>query len=138
MKKAALKKTFKKQATREAAADLILKGTGYPTKVQGAIKTLAAHLNSTESKAAIPDPGKERQSKIADVYESVTNYLQFLREQIMLLDAAHQSPYEMPDMAWTFVELTKKIDKLEDLKEQWFNLDNPKKEKTQTEMEKAA
>ena len=114
--KASEVKAFERQAKTTRAAFKKLSDMQDSEKVK-------AYLAAQDA-ADYPSLEQKRWSKISDIYENITNYLSFLKGQISLLDAAQASdlPFDMPDLAWTFVELDKKIEKIEALKEEWFNL----------------
>jgi len=96
-------------------------------------EVIQKHFNITPPTVPIDPAEKEQWSKISDTHDSMTNYLCFMNEQIKLLGSAHMSDLDLPqDLSWTFVELQKTVDKIMKLKEQLWDLSNPKHESIST------
>ncbi len=88
-------------------------------KVREELTKLANMQGHTDDR---PDPEKERLSRVSDIYDALSRYLYFIKEQVQLLDAAQGAEVELPDMSWTFVELETKLKKVEQLKTEWWTL----------------
>ncbi len=62
-----------------------------------------------------------------DCYDEISGHLDYLEEQVFLIDIAIESDFEIDSLVATLMEMSDRIRKIKELKKKWFGLSVPER-----------